>query len=79
MREEFGYRDASHTKPDTVPPMYQQIEEIGFHEHCFRVDLGNVQGRNWIILKGGRRYICHRKDEIVHGLLSTCNMCCASI
>ena len=25
------------------------------------------QGRNWVILKGGRRYICYRKAEIIHG------------
>ena len=26
------------------------------------------QGRNWVILRGGHRYICNRKDEIIHGL-----------
>ena len=26
------------------------------------------QGRNWVILRGGRRYIYNRKDEIIHGL-----------
>ena len=26
------------------------------------------QGRNWVILGGGRRYIYNMKDEIVHGL-----------
>ena len=29
---------------------------------------GNVQGRSWVILRGGRRYVCNRKDEIIHGL-----------
>ena len=27
-----------------------------------------VQGRNWVILRGGRRYIYSRKDEIIYGL-----------
>ena len=26
------------------------------------------QGRNWVILRGGLRYIYDRKDEIIHGL-----------
>ena len=26
------------------------------------------QGRNWVILKGGRRYICNSKDKMIHGL-----------
>ena len=26
------------------------------------------QGRNLVILRGGHRYICNRKDEIIHGL-----------
>ena len=26
-----------------------------------------AQGRNWIILRGGRRTIYDRKDEIIHG------------
>ena len=25
----------------------------------------NTQGRNWVFLKGGRRYIDNRKDEIM--------------
>ena len=25
------------------------------------------QGRNWVILRVGRRYIYYRKDEIIHG------------
>ena len=25
------------------------------------------QGRNLVILRGGRRYICNWKDEIIHG------------
>ena len=28
------------------------------------------QGRNWVILRGGRRYICNGKNEILHGLSS---------
>ena len=28
----------------------------------------NPQGRNWVILRGGRRYNYNRKDEIIHGL-----------
>ena len=28
----------------------------------------NDQGRNWVILRGGRRYIGNRADEIIHGL-----------
>ena len=27
-----------------------------------------VQGLNWVILRGLRRYICYSKDEIIHGL-----------
>ena len=27
-----------------------------------------VQGRNWVILRGGRRYIYSRKDEIIYAL-----------
>ena len=26
------------------------------------------QGRNWVILRGGRRYIFNREDEIIHGV-----------
>ena len=26
------------------------------------------QGLNWVILRGGRRYICNKKDEIIHVL-----------
>ena len=26
------------------------------------------QGRNWVIFRGGCRYICNRNDEIIHGL-----------
>ena len=36
------------------------------------------QGRNWVILSGGREYICSRKDEIIHGL-SPSVICVASL
>ena len=32
---------------------------------------GVGQGRNWVILRGGRRYICNMKDGIIHGLCRT--------
>ena len=28
-----------------------------------------VEGRNRVILRGGTRYICNSKDEIIHGLI----------
>ena len=27
---------------------------------------------NWVILRGGRRYICYRKDETIHGISAKC-------
>ena len=33
-----------------------------------RVSITGLQGCNWVILRGGRRYIYDRKDEIIHGL-----------
>ena len=26
------------------------------------------QGRNWINFRGGRKHICERKDELIHGI-----------
>ena len=37
-----------------------------------------VQGRNWVILRGGRRYIYSRKDEIIYGLCPSVK-CVASL
>ena len=38
----------------------------------------SYQGRNWVILRGGRRYIYDRKDEIIH-CLSPVGKCVAPL
>ena len=47
------------------------IFQILVSEECY-----HIQGRNWVILRWGRRYICNRKDKIcvkcVGPLLETC-------
>ena len=35
-------------------------------ENFIQSKLAINQARNWVNLKGGRRYICNRKDEIIH-------------
>ena len=35
--------------------------------HTYNIKTCVHQGRNWLILRGGRRYIYNRKDEIIHG------------
>ena len=38
----------------------------------------SYQGRDWVILRGGRRYIYDRKDEIIH-CLSPSEKCVATL
>ena len=33
-----------------------------------------VQGRNWVILRGGHRYIYNRKNEIINVLAQVLNV-----
>ena len=36
---------------------------------CCKIIMDDAyQGRNWVILRGGRRFIYKGKDEIIHGL-----------
>ena len=48
----------------------QRVEHgVNKHRWCESGRLnGHEQGRSWVTLRGGRRYICYRKDEIMHGI-----------
>ena len=48
-------------------------------ENFIQSKLAINQARNWVNLRGGRRYICNTKDEIIHGLAPSVKLCCASI
>ena len=37
-----------------------------FLNNLYMMSLELFAGRNWV--RGGRRFICNRKDEIIHGL-----------
>ena len=44
-----------------------QLIHSAFNKSCVDIKVSKV-GRNWVLLRGGRRYIYDRKDEITHGL-----------
>ena len=48
----------THTAPTLL-----HLEKQALTLVCVRV---YVQGHNWVILRGGPRYNCNRKDEIIH-------------
>ena len=53
--------------------MHTQLTRSGYEfQNSCSLWKGSLQGRNWVILREGRRYIYNMKDEIIHVLSFKC-------
>ena len=55
--------------------MHTQLTRSGYEfQNSCSLWKGSLQGRNWVILREGRRYIYNMKDEIIHGPNVKCDV-----
>ena len=65
-----GYQYSIKVDGNWIKLWYFDSAKTTVSEFKFTIPL---QGRQWVILRGGRMYIYNRTDEIIHGLSPSVN------